>query len=71
VGAKGGVERTVTVTVTEDKLEKDPIVAELRAAGASLVLAIASAENGDWAAQRWPHRALPCRRRCPSVSEAT
>jgi hypothetical protein len=28
----------------------DPIVSELRAAGASLVLAIAAAEQGDWAA---------------------
>ena len=29
---------------------EDPIVSELKAAGASLVLALAAAENGDWAA---------------------
>ena len=28
----------------------DPIVSELRAAGASLVLALAAAQNGDWPA---------------------
>ena len=30
--------------------DNDPIVAELKAAGASLVLAMTAAENGDWAA---------------------
>jgi hypothetical protein len=30
--------------------DNDPIVAELKAAGASLVLALAAAQNGDWAA---------------------
>jgi hypothetical protein len=30
--------------------ENDPTVAELKAAGASLVLALAAAQNGDWAA---------------------
>ena len=30
--------------------DNDPIVSELKAAGASLVLARAAAQNGDWAA---------------------
>jgi hypothetical protein len=30
--------------------ENDPVVSELKAAGASLVLALAAAQNGDWAA---------------------
>ena len=30
--------------------DNDPIVSELKAAGASLVLALAAAQNGDWAA---------------------
>jgi len=34
--------------MTIDK--NDPVVTELKAAGASLVLAMAAAENGDWAA---------------------
>lgn len=31
-------------------MSEDPIVSELRAAGASLVLALAAAQTGDWAA---------------------
>ena len=31
-------------------MHDDPIVSELRAAGASLVLALAAAQNGDWPA---------------------
>jgi len=35
---------------TEDYASEDPIVSELRAAGASLVLALAAAQHGDWPA---------------------
>ncbi len=38
------------MTSANDKLDTDPLLGELRAAAASLVLAIASAENTDWAA---------------------
>jgi hypothetical protein len=38
------------MTIANDKLDTDPLLGELRAAAASLVLAIASAENTDWAA---------------------
>ncbi len=38
------------MTIANDRLETDPLLGELRAAAASLVLAIASADNADWAA---------------------
>ena len=38
------------MTIANDKLDTDPLLGELRAAAASLVLAIASAENTDWVA---------------------
>ena len=47
------------------ELAKDPIAAELRAAGASLVLAIASAENGDWAAAE--QGAIDAQQRIPTI----
>jgi hypothetical protein len=38
------------MTIANDRLDTDPLLGELRAAAASLVLAIASADNADWAA---------------------
>ena len=38
------------MTIANDTLDTDPLLGELRAAAASLVLAIASADNADWAA---------------------
>jgi hypothetical protein len=36
--------------IEEYYMSEDPIVSELRAAGASLVLALSAAQNGDWPA---------------------
>jgi hypothetical protein len=35
---------------TQEYMSEDPILSELRAAGASLILALAAAQNGDWPA---------------------
>ena len=41
---------TQHATSPNNNLAEDAIVSELKAAGASLVLALAAAQNGDWAA---------------------
>jgi hypothetical protein len=48
--------------------EHEPIVSELRAAGASLVLAIAAAENGEWAAAE--QGVIDAQQRAPIILQA-
>ena len=53
------------MTIANDRFDTDPIVSELRAAAASLVLAIASAENGDWAAAE--QGVIDAQQRAPTI----